>query len=166
MKLVAYLAVLLWFSQTPVLAKGGLQLNKGALTNVTVDGDTLSLAFTGQVSFSVPTAPPGHPNREWQPIYWTVDALPLRIVRWKPSLKPDGTVDDAKTFEAIGKLARQIADTGHEAIAAVSDPKISFSNAGEPTLLEGSQLYLYDMTELRAQTPSADSATPAADPAR
>ncbi len=131
MKHVSLIGMVCLVAAASACAKGGLQLEEGRLSDVKVEGNTLSLAYTGTLSFDVPTAPQGHPKRQWQSINLAVDKLPIRIERWMVEMNETGT------FEEVAQLATQLAHAGHATKGAISDPKMSFSNTEELSLPKG-----------------------------
>ncbi len=147
MKHVLLIGTVCLVAASSAYAKGGLQLDEGRLSGVKVEGNTLSLAYTGTLSFDVPTAPQGHPKRQWQSITLDVDKLPIRIQRWQVGMQNAGG-----TFEETATLATQIAHVRHTAKGAIGDPKLTLSNTGELVLLEGRGLSLYDLTSILSDT--------------
>lgn len=150
---------------TSAFAKGGVQL-EGTVTDVEVKEDTLSLLFTGALSFDIPTAPEDDPAREWRAVRVTVRQLPVRVAQWTTVPDPRRSLPPA-TFQETIDRAVQVATLGHVLVAGLDHPTISFSNLGEPLLIEGSRITVQDLTVLQAQTalppPPAPAAQPSAD---
>ena len=157
MKTASLVGLLCLALAAPVFAKGGLQL-EGTVTDVEGQEDTLSLLFSGQLSFEIPTAPEDDPAREWRALRVTVRQLPVRVAQWTVAPDPHRS-PPAATFQETVDRTVQLAATGHTLIAGLDHPTISFSNLGEPLLIEGSRITVQDLTALQA--PSAPPPPPA-----
>ncbi|MBI3997118.1 MAG: hypothetical protein HY352_05595 [Candidatus Omnitrophica bacterium] len=147
---------------TAALAKGGLQL-EGTVTDVEVKEDTLSLLLTGALSFDIPTAPEDDPAREWRTLRVIVRQLPVRVAQWTVTPDPNRLPHPA-TFQETVDRAVQVATLGHVLVAGLDHPTISFSNLGEPLLIEGSRITVQDLTTLQAQSALPPSPAPTIQP--
>src|SRR5438132_14198725 len=62
----------------PALAKGGMAL-QGTISDVKVEGESLSFLFTGRINLEFATAPRA---QKQQMVEWQVEKVPVRACKW------------------------------------------------------------------------------------